>query len=505
MKSLLLYLRRTVLFLAVLLLVGVVGGVLFTHTERFRLLLREELVGFLNTSFRGEVALERIEGSLWGNLTLRNLAVGYQGAEILHIPRVTLSYSLIPLLRGRAQVFRLEGFEPVMRLKQDAEGRWNLLQAFSSPVEEPEEVSAGEGRLAVLLDAVVLQGAQIDLTLAGEDEEERYHLAETALDAQVRVWPLGLEVQVRRLVAHLAVPGLPQVQVKASLAYQNITSPATVSVSELRLGTKHSRVRLTGEIDDLSTLDTDAELLIEKLAVSDLIYIFPDWPLKQDLSGTLRVTGPLASLHGNLVLAAVGAIEAVRGWAAFQGRQFALSQGRLTFAGEKEVNPALDIVAQYRLPEYPEYTVGVVVGGTAKKPALTLRSEPSLDHADILAVLLFGKPASALGQGEQVALHQKAIAITSGYAAAEIGQSVSRFLGLDSLGIDLRQIDFTDGRIGFGQYLTRKTYVSASQDLAGEKGQEVSVEYRLAPEWEITTSTSSSGSSGADIFWQKQY
>ena len=216
-----------------------------------------------------------------------------------------------------------------------------------------------------------------------------------------------------------------------------------------------------------------------------------------ELSGKVQV---IKKAGENPIL--VGAIEAVRGWAAFQGRQFALSQGRLTFAGEKEVNPALDIVAQYRLPEY---TVEVVVGGTAKKPALTLRSEPSLDHADILAVLLFGKPASALGQGEQVALHQKAIAITSGYAAAEIGQSVSRFLGLDSLGIDLRQIDFTDGRIGFGQYLTRKTYVSASQDLAGEKGQEVSVEYRLAPEWEITTSTSSSGSSGADIFWQKQY
>ena len=139
------------------------------------------------------------------------------------------------------------------------------------------------------------------------------------------------------------------------------------------------------------------------------------------------------------------------------------------------------------------------------RPSLALRSEPSLDQADILAVLLFGKPASALGQGEQIALQQQAIAVTSGYAAAEIGESVARFLGLDALGVDLRQIDFTGGRIGFGQYLSRKAYVSASQDLAGKGGQEVSVEYQLAPGWGITTSTSSSGSSGADIFWQKQY
>jgi translocation and assembly module TamB len=216
-----------------------------------------------------------------------------------------------------------------------------------------------------------------------------------------------------------------------------------------------------------------------------------------ELTGEVQVT---KNAGGSPIL--VGSIETIRGWAGFQGRRFVLSRGQVVFTGEQEINPALDIVAQYRLPKY---LVEAVVGGTLNEPSLTLRSEPELEQADIIAVLLFGRPASALDQGEQVTLQQQAIAITSGYAATKIGESVSQFLGLNSLGIDLQQIDFSGGRVGFGQYLTRKTYVSASQDLAGKEGQKMSVEYQLAPDWEITTSTSSSGSSGADIFWQKQY
>ena len=201
-------------------------------------------------------------------------------------------------------------------------------------------------------------------------------------------------------------------------------------------------------------------------------------------------------------LALVGAIETVRGWVGFQGRRFTLTQGRVVFTGGKEINPGVDIVAQYRLPDYQ---VEVVVGGTAQKPSLTFRSEPKLEQADILAVLLFGKPTTALSQGEKMDLQQQALKVTSGYAAAKIGESVSQALGLEQLGIDLREVDFTGGRIGFGRYVSPNTYVSMSQDIAGKKGQEVSVEYSLSPGWKTTTSTSAGGNSEAGILWHKEY
>lgn len=197
-----------------------------------------------------------------------------------------------------------------------------------------------------------------------------------------------------------------------------------------------------------------------------------------------------------------GTIEVVRGWIGFQGRRFNLVQGKIVFTGAEKIDPSLDILAQYRLRDY---IVEAIVSGTVEKPSLSLRSQPRLDQADILALLLFGKPIRELNQGEQVSLQQSAIDITSGYAAARIGTAVAQALGLERLGIEIGDFDFTGGRIGYGRYVTRKTYVSLSQELDDERGREFSVEYQIAPDWKIRSSTSPTGDRGVDIFWHKQY
>lgn len=197
----------------------------------------------------------------------------------------------------------------------------------------------------------------------------------------------------------------------------------------------------------------------------------------------------------------VGAIELERGWAGFQGRRFVLDRGKITFSGGTQINPQLDILAQYK---HDDYLIDAIVGGTGEEPSLDLRSDPPLEQADILAVLLFGKPASALGKGEQADLQQQAVSLTSGYAASTIGRSVSDALGLDELGLDLSDVDFSGGRVGLGRNLNRKTRISASQSVGGEEGQEVAIDYEIAPDWDFRTTTSSKGSSGADIIWRKR-
>ena len=146
-----------------------------------------------------------------------------------------------------------------------------------------------------------------------------------------------------------------------------------------------------------------------------------------------------------------------------------------------------------------------MVSGTVEKPALALRSQPQLNQADILALLLFGKPISALDQSEQFSLQQNAIDITTGYAAARIGQSVSEPLGLDKLGLDLSDLTFSGGQVRYGHYVGQQTYVAVSQDVSGTRGREVSLEYTLTPEWKIGVSTSTNGTNGVDLIWNKRY
>ena len=64
---------------------------------------------------------------------------------------------------------------------------------------------------------------------------------------------------------------------------------------------------------------------------------------------------------------------------------------------------------------------------------LGLQSQPELEQAEIRAVLLFGRRAGALAQGEKLDLQEQALAIAEGYAAEQISKSVSQALGLDKL------------------------------------------------------------------------
>jgi autotransporter translocation and assembly factor TamB len=252
------------------------------------------------------VSLGRIEGSVWNNLTLYDLTLTYQGVEVLQVPRLTLHYALLPLLEGRVLVTRVEGFEPIVRLQQDAQKKWNVVEAFSSDTPTPVEPATAEGGLDILLETVALQGARIDVTLSGE-AERTYHLSETNLDASIGILPAGLDIQVRQLASHIITQGFPTVQLASSLAYHGTTTPATVQVSTLKLDTTHSHLRLTGAISDMSTTHTEAELVIDNLAMAEAIQLVPEWPLRQDLSGTLRINGPLADLRTQLMLAAADA------------------------------------------------------------------------------------------------------------------------------------------------------------------------------------------------------
>jgi translocation and assembly module TamB len=216
-----------------------------------------------------------------------------------------------------------------------------------------------------------------------------------------------------------------------------------------------------------------------------------------ELTGQLRAKKPPAE-----ELFLTGAIETVRGWYAFYGRKFRLESGNIVFTGATPIDPGLDVVARYTLPGYQ---VDVVVGGTVNTPTVTFRSEPQLEQADILSLLLFGKPANALSKGEKVSLQSQAMQAVVGSVAGELQQALSQKLGVDNLELDVGDSS-GQSKVGVGKYIAPGVFVSTSQQLGGQKsGQDVSIEYQLNDHWQLKASTTSRGDNGADILWQKRY
>lgn len=197
-----------------------------------------------------------------------------------------------------------------------------------------------------------------------------------------------------------------------------------------------------------------------------------------------------------------GALQSVRGWYTFQGRKFELERGEVVFTGGgQSIEPRLDIVARYKTADHLVY---LVIGGTTKEPTLNLRSEPPLEQADIFSVLVFGKPAGELNQSQQNLLQAQAIQATASFVAGGLRQSVARKLGVDSLDFAVGTGD-NPGKVGVGKYVRENVYVSAAQQLGGEKQQEYSVEYQITPQWQLKGSTESGRNSGVDLFWHKRY
>ena len=197
-----------------------------------------------------------------------------------------------------------------------------------------------------------------------------------------------------------------------------------------------------------------------------------------------------------------GVIRLLRGWYTFQGRKFVLEEGTITFTGPPPPDPRFDVTATFK---NPRYRVTAHIGGSATKPTLALSSDPPLEQADILAVLLFGKPARELGKGESAALQQQALSLAAGYVMPELRTSVMDTLGLDELDVQMPQGTTQPGRVAVGRYVVGDVFVSLAQEFGTRIAQVVGVEYGITRDISIKGSTSTRGDSAVDLFWHRRY
>jgi hypothetical protein len=122
----------------------------------------------------------------------------------------------------------------------------------------------------------------------------------------------------------------------------------------------------------------------------------------------VQVTGDLILYRTGDELRIFGAAQAVRGTYALEisaiVREFDIIRGRVQFFGTGDLNPAVDILAGYRVRGTTvgrggDLTILVHVTGTLLAPRVQLTSDTPvpLSEADLISYLLFGQPSFELG------------------------------------------------------------------------------------------------------------
>ena len=173
----------------------------------------------------------------------------------------------------------------------------------------------------------------------------------------------------------------------------------------------------------------------------------------------------------------IGSVTVVRGFYDFQGRRFeVLRDSQIRFQGTRPVDPALQVDAQRIISGV---TAIVNIRGTARQPQVRLSSQPPLDEADVLSLIVFNQPINQLGEGERLNLAERAGGLAVGYLATPLANSIARALDLDIFEIRATGGESGQPSIAVGQQIGSRLFVSFRQEFGADDYSQLSLEYRI--------------------------
>jgi translocation and assembly module TamB len=187
----------------------------------------------------------------------------------------------------------------------------------------------------------------------------------------------------------------------------------------------------------------------------------------------------------------VGEVNTVRGNYTFQGRRFEiLRDGRIRFAGTEDIDPQLDLRARRIISGVETF---VRVQGSMRTPELSFSSNPPLDQADILSLIVFNMPLNELGEGQQISLAERAGALAGGYLASGLTRGLADALELDEFEIQAQGERGMGPTVSIGEQVGEKLFFRVRQGFGDAQATEFILEYQIADYLRLQGSVAETG------------
>jgi len=214
------------------------------------------------------------------------------------------------------------------------------------------------------------------------------------------------------------------------------------------------------------------------------------------IGGDLR----LVKNPGRDVVRLTGTVNTVRGTYDFQGRRFTiLRDGTIRFEGGRDINPDLSVTAQRAIQGV---LANVNVRGTLKRPELVLSSVPPLEQSEILSLIVFNQPINQLGEGQQVAVTQRAQQLAAGVLASTLTNSLGKALNLTEFTIQAGSDSGTAAQITAGEQVNENLYAKVEQGFGDASTTNFILEYEIA-KWVRLRTNWLQGSNAQPLLFQR--
>lgn len=429
-----------------------VGAVLvLLHTDWGRAVAARAGLRALNDMVRGEVRVERLEGSVFGSFAVVGAEVrDPEGALVASAARIEVEWDPWALLGERVAIHRVRVVDPSFTLG-DAEGRIAVARAFepvSPPVSPP---STEPSAWAILVERAVIERGTFSM---GPGQGE-LHVADLELDVAVSVVLAG-DLVWEGLELSATIPPVGAVRVASS----GRLGPAGLRIDAARVEAAGSRVVARGRVGTLDRprgdVNIEARLDLDAVAAA-----LPDVPL----TGTMDVSGRLHGGYDGATLAlrldGAGGHATAQAWAALasggmrweasvQGRK--LAPGRVMRGLDLPLVADVDVTARgkggipagrasasvelLRLEGAPAPPLPLTLAATlddGRARAHVRSAGKGVERVDVWADARIAEPRAGLEKG--------APARVTPAAAAPLGGTV----GWDVRGLDLRLIGALTG------------------------------------------------------------
>ena len=187
----------------------------------------------------------------------------------------------------------------------------------------------------------------------------------------------------------------------------------------------------------------------------------------------------------------VGSIRTVRGFYEFQGRRFDLQRdGTVSFKGPDPTDPTLDVTG---IRDISGIEARVHVHGTAQHPALDISSNPPLDEADVLSLIVFNRPVNELGEGERTSVAQTAATMVGGFVTAPLAEALRSALDVDLLEVSAGGDSGTGPSVAIGNQVGEKVFFKVRQQFGSADVTEFLLDYQLTDLLRLQTTIAEGG------------
>jgi translocation and assembly module TamB len=200
-----------------------------------------------------------------------------------------------------------------------------------------------------------------------------------------------------------------------------------------------------------------------------------------------------------------GEIRTLGGWVEILNRRYQLDRGQVSMSGAVPPNPMLNIVLMRKLDDT---TIYIQVGGTARKPTITFRSDPArYDQAQIIAMVLSGSRGGSI--------QQQALGALSGLLVGKLKDTLGKAVPVDVIKLDVGGNDASGANqssLEVGKYLRDNLYLSythrfgnPSTILRRLNNDQVSLEWYFLPDYQINLMGGDQGVGALNLYWMKRF